>query len=80
VSFRIRHRRFGTQNHRDVGGLKPAITEPAKVPPHHRQTRQSAPVSRETGTAIGLSKFSTFEMNSLTFIPKCPHNRRFKLV
>src|ERR1700675_787395 len=43
--------------------------------------RQSAPVpARAAGTAMGLSRFKTVEINSLTEIPRCPHSRRFRLV
>src|ERR1700693_4500432 len=42
---------------------------------------QSAPVSaRAVGAAMGLSRFNTVEINSLTEIPRWPHRRRLRLV
>src|ERR1700730_14774924 len=46
-----------------------------------RNDLQSAALPpRAAGTASGLSRFSTFEINSHTVIPRCPHSLRFKLV
>src|ERR1700730_7929813 len=43
--------------------------------------RQSAPVpARAVGTAKGLSRFNTVEINRLTEMPGCPDSRRFRLV
>ena len=43
--------------------------------------RQSAPVpARAVGAAMGLSRFNTVEINSLTEIPRWPQRRRFRLV
>src|ERR1700730_17821581 len=48
---------------------------------HRMNCSQSAPVpARAAGTAMGLSRFNTVEINSLTEMPRWPHRRRLRLV